>query len=77
VPTQVLDRVAVETRGVERDQRHVGLARGRGREQVTDIDAALEHDHVVPLGEPGEGTRLPGGTGRQHQDDDHVSSPRR
>ena len=60
---------------VERHHGHVGLARGGGREQVADVDAALEDDHVGAVGEPGQGRRLPGRTGGQHQHDDHGQLP--
>ncbi len=65
----MVGRRAVETGGVEGDDRDLRLARRRGRQQVGHVDAALEHDHVTAVGEERECGGLPVGTGREDEGD--------
>ena len=48
VPVEQVDRRRVEPGRIEGDHRGVGLAGAAGREQLVDVDAALEHDHPGP-----------------------------
>ena len=67
---QMVDRRHIQPGGVEPEHRHVGLT-GRGRRQeVVDVDAALEDDDAGMGAQDAEGRRLPGGPGGDHQDDD-------
>ena len=68
---QVVDGGLVESRRLERDDRHVGLARRRRGEQVGHVDAAAQHDHSGLALQQSQHRGLPARTRRQDQDDDH------
>ena len=55
VAAQVCHAGRVETGRVEGDDGHVGLTAGDGRQQVVDIDAALQHDDARVRLEVGQG----------------------
>ena len=72
---QVGDARRVEARGVEGDDGDVGLAARDGREQVVDVDAALEDHHARVGLEVGQRRRLPRLARREQQHADHVVTP--
>ena len=76
VPVEQVDRAPVEPRSVERDQRRIRLAGAAGREQVVDVDTALEDHQPGTTGDQLEHGRLPRGAGGDDEDDDHVSPGR-
>ena len=71
VPVEQVDRALVEARSVERHQRGIGLAGAAGREQVVDVDAALEDHQPGTTGDQLQHRRLPRGAGGDDEDDDH------
>ena len=72
VPVEQVDRCLVEPRRVERDQRGVRLAGTAGREEVVDVDTALEDHESGPAGHELQHRRLPRGAGGGDEDDDHT-----
>ena len=76
VGTKVVDGRPVETGRFEADHRDVRLPGGGGREQVVDVDAALEHHDAWVVPEQPQRLGLPRRSRGDDQDDDplgHVS----
>ncbi len=71
VLAQQVDSRLVEAVGVDAEDRDVGLTGAGRRQQVIEVDTALEHDDPLPLPEQAQGGRLPGGAGGGDENDDH------
>ncbi len=69
----MVDSGHVEPGCVHAEHRDVRLPGAGGGQQVVDVHAALEHDDPAPLAEQPQRRGLPGRTGGDDQDDDHVS----
>ncbi len=68
---QQVDGTRVEARGLEPEDRDLGLPGRRRGEQVVDVDAPLEHHDARVLAEGGERRRLPRRPGGDDEHDDH------